>query len=98
MTVTWATTTRRHGTHSGWSLHQRLGERPCDACLRAKQAYDARWRAAPERQRRNRASAKAQRLAYAELAHMFPELYRRLYDEYRTQIDEERGLNNEVES
>lgn len=76
----------RHGTQSGWSKHQSLGERPCDPCYQAKQEYDARRRSAPEQTRRNRAAARAQQRAYSRLAHMYPALYAALYAEEKARI------------
>jgi hypothetical protein len=89
----WETTRVRHGSHSGWTLHRDLGERPCDPCYKAKQAYDRRRKAAPEETIRNRAHARAQSRAYRELASMFPQLYKQLYEEHRERSFEEAGLN-----
>ena len=71
----------RCGTTSGYSTHQRAGEKPCDACARAKREYDARWRSAPERTRKNRLAAKAQARAAARLREIHPEQWRALYSE-----------------
>jgi hypothetical protein len=88
----WETTRVRHGTASGETLHRELGEQPCDPCFRAKQAYDKRRREVPEQTLRNRLSARAQHKAYTELAYMFPQLYRQLYEEHRDRVFEEAGL------
>jgi hypothetical protein len=83
----------RHGTASGWRLHQELGhDRPCDPCYRAKAAYDARRRSAPLETQRNRAHAAAQHRAHKRLVHMFPELYKKFYDEEKRQVFAERDL------
>ena len=79
MTVEWGP--RRHGTYSGWRRHQELRERPCDACYAAKQAYDRRYRAAPERTRVSRLHAAAQSVALRRLAALYPDLYREFYIE-----------------
>lgn len=85
MSVDWQTTRRRHGTNSGWALHTQLGERPCDPCFVAKQAYDARRLSSPDKAIKNRMRAKAQQLALSELARRhhdeYRSLYRRLADE-----------------
>lgn len=72
---------RRCGTASGYSGHQTRGEKPCDACVRAKARYDARRNAAPERVRKNRLYAKAQGLANLRLRHRHLGEYRELYEE-----------------
>lgn len=69
----------RCGTTSGYRTHQDYDEKPCDACVRAKQAYDASRNAAGPRQLKNRQSAEAQRLALQRLSHAHPEEYRALY-------------------
>lgn len=79
----------RHGTTPGWKRHQRHGERPCDACYAAKQAYDARQRAAPDKTRRNRLHAAAQSRAYTRLAHMYPAIYADLYAEEKARLEAE---------
>lgn len=84
--------TVRHGTHSGWSLHLKLGQDPCTPCYQAKQEYDKRWHSAPERIRRNRLHAKAQAKAYQRIAREFPALYRRYYEEFRDQLLTEAGM------
>lgn len=69
----------RHGTPSGFRLHQDRGEWPCDACYRAKQEYDKRWRSAPERTKKNRLHARAQNRTLVQLKNRHPEEYRELY-------------------
>lgn len=73
----------RCGTVTGYTNHQRAGERPCDACVAAKAAYNKRWREAPERTRRNRMYAAAQGRAKQRLVEMFPDTYAALYAEER---------------
>jgi len=82
----------RHGTNSGWSRHQTLGERPCDPCYAAKQEYDQRRRLAPERVLQSRAAAAAQMRAYRRLAHMHPAMYAALYAEEKQRLAETSGL------
>jgi len=77
----WEETTIRHGTNSGYSLHGRLGERPCDACYRAKQQYDKRWRSISSRTIQSRIAARAQGRAATRLRHMFPDIWAVLYQE-----------------
>ena len=69
----------RHGTPSGFTLHQKREERPCDACIRAKQEYDKRLRSAPEKTRKNRLHARAQQRAYSDLKRLHLDEYRDLY-------------------
>jgi len=82
----WKTTKTRHGTHSGWALHQELNERPCDPCYQAKATYDRRRKDAPEVTRRSRVSAKAQQRAYGELARLYPDVYRALYQQHKADL------------
>lgn len=69
----------RCGTTSGWSKHQDLGEKPCEACRKAKSEYDARRRNQPEQLLRSRIRAKAQFIAYQTLQHKYPKEYRDAY-------------------
>lgn len=71
----------RHGTNSGWRLHNDRGERPCDPCYRAKEEYDARRRETPQVQQTARANARAQGRATTRLRAMYPEDWARLYAE-----------------
>lgn len=82
----WQTTTRRHGTQSGWALHKELGEQPCDPCYQAKAAYDQRRKTAPGEVAASRLRARAQRRAHQTLAQLNPTLYRALYQQF---VDEE---------
>jgi len=77
----WATTSVRHGTHSGWTLHTQLKERPCDPCYRAKQAYDHRRKSAGLAQLRARKKARAQAIATRQLRRKYPGVWRQLYAE-----------------
>lgn len=70
----------RCGTTSGWSKHQDAGEKPCEACTRAKSEYDARRRDQPEQKRKSRIRAKAQFRAYQTLQHRYPKEYREAYE------------------
>jgi len=79
----------RCGTLSGWRRHQRADERPCDACAAAKAAYDKRWRAAPERKRRDRLKARAQGRALLRLSHHHPSEYRAMYYEALDELEAE---------
>lgn len=81
MNDTFAGSTVRHGTASGFRTHQALIERPCDACYRAKQAYDLEWRSAPKRTQQSRAAAAAQGRALKRLKNAHPEEYAALYAE-----------------
>lgn len=82
----------RCGTPSGHKAHERRGEKPCDACFAAKSAYDKRQRAAGQNTIKNRLSAQAQRLAYGQLAAIYPDVYRALYVEHKERIFREAGL------
>lgn len=88
MTTTWEQTKTRHGTHSGWQKHQELGERPCDACYAAKQAYDRERLTATDKQKANRARAWAQNHAKTELVRRHRAEYLTLYREFK----DERGV------
>lgn len=90
--VSWENTTVRHGTQSGWRLHQHLGERPCDPCYRAKAAYDAERKSQPAETIKSRISAAAQRRALTELSHRHKAEYDELYVELKRQAFEEAGL------
>lgn len=80
----------RHGTVAGAVRHSNAGELPCDACRAAKAEYDRRWRAAPERTRRSRLHAAAQRKAFQVLKKANESEYRRLYVQFRDElIDQE---------
>lgn len=70
--IDWTNTKCRHGTTSGWALHTKLGERPCDACHRANQAE-----AAAAERRRLRSSAQMAAFKILYLAH--PEEYAAAY-------------------
>lgn len=95
----WKTTKTRHGTHSGWRLHQALGQRPCTPCYNAKAEYDRRRLSAPEYVRKNRLSAKAQSKAYQVLKRLYPEEYRILFEGFRDQLirEEEEEYKDEEE-
>lgn len=82
-----------HGSNSGFTKHQYLGERPCDPCYQAKAKYDARRKSATEQVRRSRDSSLAQRKAYSRLAHMYPTLYSEFYAEEKARIVEEREVS-----
>lgn len=79
----------RHGTPSGWSLHQSRGERPCDACYRAKSEYDRRRNSAPEQTRKNRLNARAQARANSDLKRLHPAEYQALYEAHLSDLKRE---------
>jgi hypothetical protein len=79
----------RHGTYAGYGAHARADERPCDACYRAKERYDARRRAAPAHVRACRLRARAQHAALGRLRALNPELYRRFYEEEKRRLEDE---------
>lgn len=79
----------RHGTASGWRKHRELHEPPCPPCYAAKAEYDAGRRGIPEIARRNRDAARAQCKAETRLKNLYPEDYRRLYEEAKAEIAEE---------
>lgn len=80
----------RHGTQSGWSLHKKRGERPCDPCYQAKQSYDKRRKAAPESVQHHRDFARAQSRAEGRLRNLYPDVWRVLYAEELARIKAER--------
>lgn len=94
--VSWASTSVRHGTPSGWSLHQRLGERPCDPCYRAKADYDTRQRALPAKIARDRQHAKAQAVATTWLRQAHPAEWADLYTAAKEQVSTEFALREGV--
>lgn len=79
-------TAARCGTASGYKRHQRARERPCDACVAAKAAYDTRWRATTPAGRLNRLRARAQARALGELRRRHPAEYRDIYEPLVAQI------------
>lgn len=81
--------TARCGTPSGWNRHRLDGEKPCDACARAKREYDKQWRSAPDRVRKSRLNARAQRKAYGRLSRLYPEDYAKFYAEEKARLIEE---------
>jgi len=89
--VTWASTSRRHGTQSGWNLHQQLNEKPCDACYAAKAKYDKRRLDVPIHALKNRLHATAQGRATAQLRNMHPDDWKRLYADANAQLLIERA-------
>jgi hypothetical protein len=89
--ATFAGSTVRHGTTSGWRRHQTLGQRPCDPCYQAKQAYDHRYATAGDTQRKRRLGAKAQSLALQRLKAQYPGEYRAYYEEAKRQLEKEAG-------
>ena len=84
----------RCGTPSGWSRHKNDGERPCNACFKAKAEYDARRRnASSEAVVVSRARAAAQARANTALRRRYPEEYRALYVAALQDVGQERGLD-----
>ncbi len=86
--------TTRHGTQSGWRLHQRRGEEPCYPCWLAKSEYDKRRKDVPEERLRNRRHASAQQRALKRLKDAHPEEYRQYYAEEKVRVDEEAELDD----
>jgi hypothetical protein len=91
------TTTRaaaaRCGTTGGYKRHQRNGEAPCNACVRAKAEYDVRWRNAPDDTRRIlRLRARAQGRAETWLRQNHPGEYRQLYEAALAEVFAEHGV------
>lgn len=85
--------TVRCGTLSGWRSHQHRDEKPCDACTRAKSAYDERRRTTTVAGLRGRLSARAQSRAYRRLAHLYPDLYDAFYAEEKRAAFAEEGVS-----
>ena len=79
MATTWENTTVRHGTQSGWWLHRKLKERPCDPCYNAKAEYDRNIKSAPNRVIMSRLAARAQAMSNKQLRHNHPAEYKALY-------------------
>lgn len=69
----------KHGTPTGYRMHQRHHETPCLECASAKQAADAEYISRPEVRAHRRITLKAKRQALTALAHRYPEAYARLY-------------------
>lgn len=82
----------RCGRPSGYSAHQKRGEKPCDACARAKSEYDKRWRVATGRAQRSRLNAKAQSRALRRLKDEHVEVYHAYYAEELGRVYREAGL------
>lgn len=81
----------RHGTTTGYRAHQAAGQRPCDACVAAKAAYDKRWRATPAARRYARLHARAQNRAATWLRREFPAEWRVLYEKALVEVYAEVG-------
>jgi hypothetical protein len=73
----------RHGTVSGYAIHEKRKERPCDPCYFARQKYDHDLAAQPPKVVANRARAAIQRKALKALVHRHLEEYNELYREFR---------------
>jgi len=82
----WSNTRIRHGTRSGWNLHRKLDQRPCDACYKAQADSNKRYRSSDARTRRARQTTRAQMLAYGRLARNHPEEWRELYEAAKQEI------------
>lgn len=82
----------RCGTTAGHARHTAAGEKPCDACARAKQEYDADWRSQPENVLRNRLSAKAQARAHNALMRLHKDEYDAIYAAEKRNLFGEHGL------
>lgn len=91
MAATWANTSVRHGTQSGWRLHFTLKERPCDPCYNAKATYDRERKTKTYFVMMNRLSARAQSMAYTQMRHNHPEEYKDLYTANRQRLLIERA-------
>lgn len=72
-----------HGTYSGYQLHNRKGERPCDPCREARNAYCRERRKDPAVVERETADRNARYRALSRLAVEFPARYRQLLAEER---------------
>lgn len=83
----------RHGTPSGHRKHLAEDTKPCDACVRAKSAYDKRLSEAGNNTRRNRVRARAQVAAYQMLAKKHPEEYKKYYEALKFKLFTEAGLS-----
>ena len=81
----------RHGTPTGYSQHQTLGEQPCPACTAAKSEYDKRRRSAPDQVIKNRMHARAQHAAQRRLVQAHPAIYAALYAEEKDRLAREAG-------
>ena len=86
MATTWANSTVRHGTQSGWRLHLNLNERPCDPCYAAKAEYDRDRRSVSGHVLISRLSARAQSMTNTQLRHNHPVEYKALYDANKKQL------------
>ncbi len=83
----------KHGTPSGWSLHQKLEQDPCDACYRAKAEYDKRTREATPRVIKNRLDARAQNAASKEIRRRYAGEYNALYRIHKRRLYKEAGVD-----
>ncbi|MGH3447550.1 MAG: hypothetical protein ACRDP4_07990 [Nocardioidaceae bacterium] len=72
---------------------QRNGDRPCDACARAKADYDVRWRSSSYRAIRSRMHARAQNKALQQLRRRYPDEYAELYEKWKNIIVNEGHYN-----
>lgn len=75
----------RHGTTSGFALHQKRDEDVCAACYQAKQRYDKRLRAASAKRSTARIASRAQAYANKMIKQAHPEEYKEYYQQSKAQ-------------
>lgn len=76
----------QHGDEGGYAKHRREGSEVCGPCLEGQRAKAKAYRQKPENRRRAIQRARAQALAYGELARMFKREYDILYRGYLNQL------------
>jgi hypothetical protein len=85
--VDWTTTTIKHGTTSGYTLHRKLGEKACRRCHKAKADSNAKSYARRTKgNNRQLQQARAQSFARSELVRRHKKEYDRLYKQYKLEL------------
>ncbi len=82
----------RCGTTRGYADHRARGERPCEACTKAKAEYDLGRRNTGDTRVKDRLRSKAQSQALKVLAHRYPVEYRIAYETAVEELFAEAGL------
>ena len=76
-----------HGTYAGAQAHRLRGEKPCEPCRDAQNAYTREWRKRTA-YRDSRRGAYARNRVLSAIREMAPDLYGRLYRDACLEWDE----------
>ena len=81
--------TMEHGTGAAYQRHRRAGETPCQECRDARAVYIREYRARhPHFVAEQRENVTARGRALTRLKHRYPAVYKRLYIEEKTRLEE----------